>query len=244
MSHWNNRRCAWQMAGQITKEVKIPSEPEALVAWFGDLGLPLSRIDLEAGPLSQRLHAGQAEAGLNADLIETCHVRDVFKAMTVKTHREDARSDAQLIRLGWFRPVHCKSLPAQETRALLTARKLVQAKLHDVESSLRGILRWLGLKVGQTTSRTFKGHVWTMDQVRSRSPQWRRKVTTQLRSADLPLTACPIRWWPRADHGQKHDVGGRIKSQKGLDQTAAVTEVDNRQVQASIIGGRGDRQEA
>lgn len=30
------------------------------------------------------------------------------------------------MRLGWFRPVHCKSLPAQEVRALLTARKLLQ----------------------------------------------------------------------------------------------------------------------
>jgi transposase len=30
------------------------------------------------------------------------------------------------MRLGWFRPVHCKSVPAQETRALLTARKLLR----------------------------------------------------------------------------------------------------------------------
>jgi len=45
------------------------------------------------------------------------------------------------MRLGWFRPVHCKSMSAQEVRALLTARKLVQSKLLDVEMSLRGILR-------------------------------------------------------------------------------------------------------
>jgi len=30
------------------------------------------------------------------------------------------------MRLGWLRPVHCKSMEAQETRAMLTARKLVQ----------------------------------------------------------------------------------------------------------------------
>jgi hypothetical protein len=50
------------------------------------------------------------------------------KGMPVKTDRKDARSIAQLMRLGWFRPVHCKSLPAQEVRALLTARKLLQTK--------------------------------------------------------------------------------------------------------------------
>jgi transposase len=61
--------------------------------------------------------------------------------------------------LEWFRPVHCKSLAAQETRALLTARKLVQAKCHEVEMSLRGILRGFGLKIGATTPKTFEGRV-------------------------------------------------------------------------------------
>ena len=73
----------------------------------------------------------------------------------MKSDRNDARGIAQLMRLGWFRPVHCKSMAAQETRALLTARKLLQTKLHDLELSLRGILRGLGLKVGPTTPAHF-----------------------------------------------------------------------------------------
>src|SRR5436853_3617880 len=77
----------------------------------------------------------------------------------VKTDRNDARGIAQLMRLGWFKSVHCKSLPAQEVRALLTARKLVQSKLHDVEMSLRGILRGFGLKVGPTTPKRFAGRI-------------------------------------------------------------------------------------
>ena len=95
--------------------------------------MTLERIGLEAGPLSQWLYAAMKEAGLAVELLETRHVRDAFKAMPVKTDRKDARGIAQLMRLGWFRPVHCKSMEAQETRALLTARKLVQTKLHDVE---------------------------------------------------------------------------------------------------------------
>src|SRR5258708_35142778 len=76
--------------------------------------------------------------------------------MPVKTDRKDARGIAQLMRLGWFRPVHCKSLPAQETRAVLTARRLLQSKLHDVEMSLRGLLRGFGLKVGAVTPKVFE----------------------------------------------------------------------------------------
>ena len=63
------------------------------------------------------------------------------------------------MRLGWFRSVHCKSLPAQETRALLTARELLRSKSHDAEMSLRGVLRGFGLKVGPTTARSFAGRI-------------------------------------------------------------------------------------
>jgi transposase len=63
------------------------------------------------------------------------------------------------MRLGWFRPVHCKSMEAQETRAVLTARKLLQSKLRDIENSLRGVLRGFGLKVGKTTECTFSERI-------------------------------------------------------------------------------------
>ena len=151
--------CVVEAGGRIVREAKVASEPDALIAWFGKLAVEVSRIGLEAGPLSQWLYAGMREAGLPVELLETRHVRDAFKAMPVKTDRNDARGIAQLMRLGWFRPVHCKSLPAQELRAVLTARKLVQGKKHDIEMSLRGILRGFGLKVGPTTTRSFDGRV-------------------------------------------------------------------------------------
>src|SRR5512144_1384742 len=151
--------CIVDQSGRIVREAKVASEPDALIAWFGGLGFALTRIGLEAGPLSQWLFAAMAEAGLEVELLETRHVRVAFKAMPVKTDRNDARGIAQLMRLGWFRSVHCKSLPAQEVRALLTARKLVQSKLYDIEMSLRGILRGFGLKVGRTTKTGFASRI-------------------------------------------------------------------------------------
>jgi len=151
--------CVVDATGRVVREAKIASEPEALVGWFRQLDVELARIGLEAGPLSQWLCAGMRDAGLAVELLETRHVGDACKAMPVKTDRKDARGIAQLMRLGWFRSVHCKSLPAQETRALLTARKLVQSKHHDTEMSLRGILRGFGLKVGKTSQRTFASRV-------------------------------------------------------------------------------------
>ena len=141
--------CVVDATGKIVREAKVTSEPEALVAFFGQLGVALTRIGLEAGPLSQWLHAGLATARLEAVLLETRQVKAALSAMIVKTDRKDARGIAQLLRMGWFRPVHCKSPPAQETRALLVGRKLLQGKLLDVELSIRGILRGFGLKLGE-----------------------------------------------------------------------------------------------
>jgi transposase len=151
--------CVVDGEGRIVREGKVASEPAALIGWFASLGLELTRVGLEAGPLSQWLYAALKEAGLAVELLETRHVRDAFKAMPVKTDRKDARGIAQLMRLGWFRPVHCKTAAAQEIRALLTARKLVQSKLYDVEMSLRGVLRGFGLKVGPTTVARFDARI-------------------------------------------------------------------------------------
>jgi transposase len=147
--------CVVDAKGEIVREAKVASEPEALIDWFRSLGSDFARIGLEAGPLSQWLYAAMKKAGLAVELLETRHVSDAFKAMPVKSDRNDARNIAQLMRLGWFRPVHCKSMSAQETRAILTARKLLQTKLQDIENSVRGILRGFGLKVGKTTKHSF-----------------------------------------------------------------------------------------
>jgi transposase len=151
--------CVVDAKGKIVREAKVASEPEALIVWFRSLGFDLARIGLEAGPLSQWLYAAIKQAGLTAELLETRHASDAFKAMAVKSDRNDARNIAQLMRLGWFRPVHCKSMSAQEIRAMLTARKLIQSKLQDIENSLRGILRGFGLKVGKTTKLGFAARI-------------------------------------------------------------------------------------
>jgi transposase len=151
--------CVVEASGRIVREGKIASEPASLISWFLGLGLSVERIGVEAGPLSQWLYAALRQAGLAVELIETRHVRAAFAAMPVKSDRNDARGIAQLMRLGWFRPVHCKSLAAQEVRAVLSSRKLVQSKLYDVEMHLRGILRNFGLKVGRTTPKGFAARI-------------------------------------------------------------------------------------
>src|ERR1700721_2895656 len=90
--------CVVDASGKIVRETKVASEPEALIGWFGALGFGPARIGLEAGPLSQWLYAAMREAGLAVELLETRHVSDAFKALPVKSDRNDARGIAQLMR--------------------------------------------------------------------------------------------------------------------------------------------------
>ncbi len=101
--------CLVDTQGQVVREAKVASEPEALIRFLCAQELGIARIGLEAGPLSQWLHAGLVTAGFEVVLLETRHVKAALSAMTVKTDRRDARGIAQLLRLGWYRPVHAKS---------------------------------------------------------------------------------------------------------------------------------------
>jgi len=151
--------CVVDGTGKIVREVKVASDPDALVRFFLGLATGVARIGLEAGPLSQWLYAGLVAAGFEVVLLETRHVKAALSAMVVKTDRKDARGIAQLLRMGWFRPVHAKSPAAQEVRALLVARRLLQTKLLDVEFSIRGILRGFGLKMGEVSKGRFVARV-------------------------------------------------------------------------------------
>jgi transposase len=69
--------CVVDAAGRIAREAKVASEPEALIAWFRGLGLQVSRVGLEAGPLSQWLYAACAAPGWrwNCSRPGTCGTR-------------------------------------------------------------------------------------------------------------------------------------------------------------------------
>ena len=108
----DNSVCVVDASGKIVREAKVASEPEALLRFFVEFGFSMTRVGLEAGPLSQWLREALVGGGLEAVLIETRHVKAALSAMTVKTDRKDARGIAPLLRMGWYRPVHAKSASA------------------------------------------------------------------------------------------------------------------------------------
>ena len=149
--------CIVDDTGKIVREVKVASEPEALLAVLTNPACHFKRIGLEAGPLSQWLFNALAEAGLPVICVETRHMRAALKAQINKTDRNDARGIAQMMRAGLYRPV--KTLRSQKLRLLLTHRKLLQSKAIAIENDLRATLRNFGLKVGVLGTVKFEARV-------------------------------------------------------------------------------------
>jgi transposase len=151
--------CIVDETGRIVREVKVASEPDALLQVLKNSTYRFRRIGLEAGPLSQWLYSALGEANLPVICVETRHMRAVLKAQINKTDRNDARGIAQMVRAGLYRPVHVKTLRSQKLRMLLTHRKLLQSKAIAVENDLRGTLRNFGLKVGVAGAVKFEARI-------------------------------------------------------------------------------------
>ena len=107
--------CIVDDTGKIVREVKVASEPEALLAVLKNPAYHFKRVGLEAGPLSQWLFSALAEAGLPVICVETRHMRAVLKAQINKTDRNDARGMAQMMRVGIYRPGACEDVTQSET---------------------------------------------------------------------------------------------------------------------------------
>ena len=110
--------CVIDETGKTIREVKVASEPEAILSVLVDEALTIGRIGLEAGPLSQWLYSGLAETGLPVICVETRHMKAALSAQLNKSDRNDARGIAHMMRVGLYRPVHVKTLASQKRRML------------------------------------------------------------------------------------------------------------------------------
>ncbi|VCU61908.1 Mobile element protein [Tritonibacter mobilis] len=101
--------------------------------------------------MSQLLYRHLVEARFETVLMASRQVKGALKAMPIKTDRRDAEGIARLLHMGWFRPVHCRSISAQEMRTLLSARKAIVQAITKLELSIGGILRNFALKLGRVS---------------------------------------------------------------------------------------------
>ena len=150
--------CIVDDTGRIVREVKVPSEPEALLTALKNPSYHFKRIGLEAGPLSQWLFSALAEAELPGVCVETRHMQAVLKAQINKTDRK-MRAASRRCAGGALPPGACEDATQPETADDADHRKLLQSKAIAIENDLRGTLRNFGLKVGIAGKTKFEARI-------------------------------------------------------------------------------------
>ncbi len=144
--------CIVNAEGNYCFEGKLPSEVEDIARCLEGFDGEIELVGFEAGMLSQYLSYGLTAAGFNVVCLESHHVKQSLKAMRNKTDRNDARGISQLLRTGWYQPVHVKSVESHHVRAMLSSRRVILRKCIDLENELRGLLRIFGIKLPSKVS--------------------------------------------------------------------------------------------
>ena len=138
--------CIVDDAGEVQYEAKVPAEIPRIVACLRRFSADVKIVGFEAGALTQYLTCGLQAAGFEVICLEARQVNASLAAMRNKTDRNDARGIAQILRTGWYRRVHVKSLESHQIRAL-ASRKAILKKCVDLENELRGLLRVFGIRL-------------------------------------------------------------------------------------------------
>jgi transposase len=147
-------------------------------------------------------------------------VKAALKAMPIKTDRRDAQGIARLLQMGWYRPVHRKSVSSQEIRALLSARKSIQQAIINLELSMRGVLRNFGLKLGHVTRIRYEARVRELveqNEILSASTEALLRARAQLRVELAELDA------KIADLAKQDDVCRLMMTMPGVGRIVALT---------------------
>ena len=139
--------CVVDDDGELVAETKLASDVQEIVSYLDELEHNVDFIGLEAGTLVQYLTYGLQSAGFNVICMEARQVKAALSAMRNKTDKHDARGIAQLLRSGWYSPVHIKSMQSHHIRMLLSSRKAVLDKCIDLENEVRGLFKIFGIKL-------------------------------------------------------------------------------------------------
>ena len=136
--------------GEVVREAKVASEPEALTAFILGQPFQVTAVGFEAGPLSQWLHKALAEAAVPVVLMETRQVKAVLKAMPLKTDRRDAEGIARRLADGLV-PTRALQvgLGSGDARAARGAAGDPEGGARRRAVGSRGVLRNFGLKLGR-----------------------------------------------------------------------------------------------
>jgi transposase len=139
--------CIIDELGGVCLERAVASEIEEIALVIRGFADQVEGVALETGNLAPWLAAGLRAEGFRVVVMEARQVKTTLSSLRNKTDRNDARGIAQILRTGWYREVHVKSLESQRLKTLLAARNALLRRRIDLENEVRGLLKVYGVKL-------------------------------------------------------------------------------------------------
>ena len=154
--------CVVDSSGGRVWRGQCPTEPEHIRRTVVRHGGKDARIGLETGPMTPWLVHELRGLGLDITCLDARHARAALRMQINKTDQNDAEGLAQIMRTGWYRSVHVKSLDAHRARALLGARAQLTGMTTRLSNHIRGVLKTFGMLPGAMRGLPFDRRVETL----------------------------------------------------------------------------------
>ncbi len=116
-------------------------------------------VGLETGPMTPWLVHELRGRGFNIVCLYARHASAALKMQMNKTDQNDPDGLAQIMRTGWYRSVHVKSLDGDRARALLGARAQLVGMTTWLSNHIRGVLKTFGMLPGTMRGLSFDKRV-------------------------------------------------------------------------------------
>lgn len=139
--------CIVDDRGKVVFERQVDCSVSDIAICLRAFSHSVTRVGFESGTMSQYVFFGLQAEGFDVVCMEARQVKAALSAMRNKTDRNDARGIAQVLRSGWFSPVHMKSRETHGIRALLSCRKALLNKTIDLANEVRGLLKIFGIRL-------------------------------------------------------------------------------------------------
>ena len=124
------------------------TEPAAIASMVVRHAGADARVGVETGAMTPCLVHGLRGLGLVVDCLDARRVKAALQMRLNKTDQNDAEGLAHVVRTGWYRSVHVKSLDAHRVRSLLGARAQLVGMRTRLSSMIKGVLKTFGMLPG------------------------------------------------------------------------------------------------
>ena len=186
--------CIIDSEGAVVFEGKTAAEPATLVKLIRGKAPQVARVGLETGSTSTWLFHALTSAGLPVVCMDARHAHAVLSMRPTKSDRSDARGLADMLRMGWYRQVHAKSVTSHEHRTMLGVRHQLVTMRSELDPQIRGIVKTFGLILGtgnkdtliQRAEELAAGHP-VMRGLVAKLAEVRRHVASQIAAIDRDI---------------------------------------------------------